>query len=319
MTPMVLALDTLIDDTEVEEKSAAGRGWQFQRWDGGNDLLLAADAVVHVTTRVDQDLITRLARCRVIGRFGTGIDTVDLQAAAAAGMTVVRVRDYCTPELTAHTVALALHLARLRGMAVEKVPDAGAGWSSFRQAHPLRGDLTAHVVGYGAAGASVAAALRALHIEPVVTTRHGGPAARAAGFDVVSWDDGLSVADLVLLHVDLSDQTRGIFGPKALNAVRPGALVINTARLELTDEETLALGIELGTLGGIGLDARLPPASPLRRVVGRPEVVITPHVGWYSEASLARLRRAGVEDSITAYERAETHENGRFAAKEVKR
>ena len=310
MTPTLVALDTLIDDTEVEGETAEGRGWHFARWDGSDDLLATADAVVHVTTRIDSDFISRLGKCRVIGRFGTGLDTVDLEAARGAGMTVVRVRDYCTPELTAHTLALALCLARLRGPLVTKVTDAQPGWTGYRRQHPFRGDLTAQVVGYGTVGSSVAAALGALHIKTVVTTRHGAQEANDRGFDVVSLHDGLSVADLVLFHLDLSDQTRAIFGPEALRVVRPGALVINTARLQLTDEETLADGIERGVLGGIGLDARPGTSSPLWRVVGRPGVVITPHVGWYSEASLDRLGRATVENSIAAYEQAVLQDDG---------
>lgn len=315
MSPTVLALDTLVDDTVVEEREAAGHGWCFQRWDGTDEALANAQAVVHVTTRIDQELINRLEGCRVIGRFGTGIDTVDLEAARRAGMTVVRVRDYCTPELTAHTLALALCLVRLRGSCSDVVGQV-PGWAEYRRHCPLRGDLTALVVGYGTVGASVARALRALHITTIVTTRHSARAAARSGARVLPLAEGIKASDLIFFHLDLSDETRAIFGPQALRMARPGAVVINTARLGLTDEETLANGIEQGVLGGIGLDARLGPSSALWRVVGRDNVLITPHIGWYSEASLARLRHAAIANSIAAYEQAPVKPNGQLATGE---
>src|SRR5262249_24075760 len=117
MTNTVLALDTLVDDTDIEEATAAAEGWRFERWEGSRRELAGADAIVHVVTRVDPALLSQLEHCRVVGRFGTGLDTVDLEASARAGMVVVGVRDYCTRELTAHTLALALSLLRLKGQA----------------------------------------------------------------------------------------------------------------------------------------------------------------------------------------------------------
>jgi phosphoglycerate dehydrogenase-like enzyme len=314
MSPIVLALDTLIDDSDVEESTAAVRGWRFERWDGSEEALATAPVVVHVTTRIDEELIGRLGRCKVIGRFGTGLDTVDLEAARRAGMAVVGVREYCTPELTAHTVALALALLRLKGRSevVGHVP----GWSEFRRRNPLRGELTALVVGYGAVGSSVATALRALHMTTIVATRHGAEAASRSGATVLPLLEGLQVSDLILFHLDLSDGTRGAFGTEALGLVRPGAIVINTARLGLTDEQTLAIGIEQQVLGGIGIDARLSAESPLWRVADRDNVLITPHIGWYSEDSLARLRRAAIANSIAACEQAFDQARGQLAAKE---
>ena len=312
MKKTVLALDTLVGETDVEEECAATEGWQLRRWEGSASELVTADAVVHVTTTVGPALIAQLERCRVVGRFGTGLDTVDLEATARAGIVAVGVRNYCTPELTAHTVALALSLLRVKGEAEPDAIGAQPDWSSFRKRHAIRGDLTAHVVGYGTIGTSVAAVLRALQIETLVTTRHCEAAAEHAGYKVVPLIGGLQRSDLVLFHLDLSAATRSIFGPEALGLVKRGAVVVNTARLALTEEQTLVNGLCAGVLGGVGLDARLAPASPLWNVVGREDLIVTPHVGWYSEASLARLRRSGVTNTIAAYNRVITEQTASF-------
>ena len=319
MTNTVLALDTLVDDTDIEEATAAAEGWRFQRWGGDASALASADAIVHVVTRVDTALLTQLERCRVVGRFGTGLDTVDMEASARAGMVVVGVRDYCTRELTAHTLALALSLLRVKGRATPATSGAQPGWSSFRSQHPLRGDLTALVIGYGAVGSTVAGVLKSLAIKPLVATRHCRSAAEGAGFEVVPLTDGLSRTDLLLFHLDLSAETRGIFGSGALNAVKRGAVIVNTARLALTDEQTLVDGLLQDILAGVGLDARLTASSPIWEVVGRENVIVTPHVGWYSEASLAQLRRATVTNTIGAYNKVVSERNRSFPTQEVQR
>ncbi len=229
MTNIVLALDTLVDNTDIEEATALACGWRFEHWDGAASALASADAIVHVVTRVDPVLLVQLGRCRVIGRFGTGLDTVDLEATARAGMAVVGVRDYCTRELSAHTVALALSLLRLKGRTTADGSGVQPGWSSFRNQYPLRGDLTAQIVGYGAVGSTVAGVLRSLSITPLVTTRHCRSAAEGAGFEVVPLTEGISRSDLVLFHLDLSTETRGIFGPDALAAVKNDVVIVNTA------------------------------------------------------------------------------------------
>jgi D-3-phosphoglycerate dehydrogenase / 2-oxoglutarate reductase len=319
MTNTVLALDALVDDTDIEEATAAAEGWRFRRWDGSPSALPGADAIVHVVTRVDAPLLAQLERCRVVGRYGTGLDTVDMEASVRAGMVVVGVRGYCTGELTAHTLALALSLLRIRGQATAATSGAQPGWGSFRSQHPLRGDLTAHVIGYGAVGSTVAGVLRSLLIKPLVTTRHAQAEAERLGFEVVPLLEGLSRSDLVLFHLDLSEQTRGVFGSAALAAVKRGAVIVNTARLALTDEQTLVDGLDQDILGGVGLDTRLAPSSPVWSVVGLENVIVTPHVGWYSEASLAKLRQATVTNTIAAYNKAVSGQQRLFPGQEAQR
>jgi phosphoglycerate dehydrogenase-like enzyme len=102
----------------------------------------------------------------------------------------------------------------------------------------------------------------------------------------------------VLLHVALTVDTARMIDGSRLALMRPGAILVNTARLGLLDEEAVAAGLEQGLLGGLGLDARLAAGSPLARLLGDPRMVVTPHIGWYSEASAQTLRERTIGDAL---------------------
>jgi D-3-phosphoglycerate dehydrogenase len=293
----ILVLDSLFDSLDVEREAASPRGATVERWNGEADHLAQADIVAHVRSRIDATLIGSLRRCRVISRFGTGADTVDLDAARDAGIRVVTVRDYCLPELTSHTLALAFSL--LRRLAVT----AGAldrPWDEIATATPIARHGHATVVGFGAVGRRIASALLALGYQLSAVTRRGREEAHALDVEVVSLEQGLARGDLIFLHASLDETTRGLIDAPRLALMRDPAILINTARLGLIDEQAVADTLAAGRLGGLGLDARLEPTSPLRRWAHDPRVLITPHVGWYSRESAAMLRSRAITQALDA-------------------
>lgn len=305
----LLVLDSLFDDLQIERAVAGPRQWDVDRWDGSAGELATADAVVHVRTRVDRSLIAKLERCRVIGRFGTGLDSVDLAAAQEAGIQVVRARDYCTPELASHTLALAFGLSRrLPEVLGDRWSTLDLDWTRFAAARPLEAIERAAVVGYGAVGRAVARALLALGIEVLIVTRYGKNAAREDGGIPASIAEALVDADLILLHAGLDESTRGMLGEEALCLVKPSALLVNTARLALLDEHAAARALMEGRLGGLGLDAYVSVESPLRALVEHPRMIVTPHIGWYSERSARVLREVTVAHTVGAYGQARERE-----------
>jgi D-3-phosphoglycerate dehydrogenase len=284
----VVVLDSLFDSLELEAEAAASEGATLEAWNGDPRSLADADVVAHVRTRVDAALIAALPRCRVVARFGTGLDTVDLEAARSAGIKVVGVRDYCLQELSSHTLAIGFSLLRRLG---ETAGRLDATWSDLATQLPLERREDAVVVGFGSIGRHVAAALVALAYRVSVVTEHASEEARSLGARVVPLDEALGQAGIVFLHSALTETTLGSIDERRLRLMPPGAILVNTARLGLIDEEAVARALDERRLGGLGLDASLPPGSPLRRFAGDPRVVITPHLGWYSETSAAELRR----------------------------
>jgi D-3-phosphoglycerate dehydrogenase / 2-oxoglutarate reductase len=294
----VVVLDSLFASLDVEEQAAREAGATLIRWDGDPASLAEADVVAHVRTRVDAELVSAMPRCRVISRFGSGIDTVELNAAREAGIAVVTVRHYCTRELATHTLALAFSLVR-------RLAETGfchdSSWDEVAAATPIRGYHRATVVGLGAIGRAVAGALIALGYEVRAVTRRARSVALDLGARPVDLEEGFALGDIVLLHTALDDTTAGLVDARRLELMPPGAILVNTARLRLLDEAAVAGALQNGRLGGLALDAIVEPSSPVRRFDGDPRVLITPHVGWYSEESAARLRRAAIADALTTF------------------
>jgi phosphoglycerate dehydrogenase-like enzyme len=297
----ILVLDGLFDDLDVETAVAAARGWSIRPWDGSDAALTEAVAVVHVRTRVDRALIERMPACRVVGRFGTGLDTVDQAAAAERGIRIVGVRDYCAPELASHTLGLAFALDRQ----VDGVRAGTIGiddtWQEVASRIRFAGRATATVIGLGSVGTAVARALGAIGIEVRVVTRRGAEVARAIGAEPATLADGLADAGFVFLHTALTAQTERMIDARALALMSPGTILVNTARIGLMDEAAVAAALESGHLSGIGLDARLAPGSPLRRLLGSRGLMVTPHIGWYSARAAEELRKRTVHDTIEAF------------------
>jgi len=248
----------------------------------------AADVVALFTVPefpVDAAQMERLPDLRAIGTASVGFDHVDLEAAERRGVAVVSVPDYCTEEVADHT--LALLFALLRGV-VELDRSVARGRWDARAAGPLRrlADLRVGIVGLGRIGNAVATRLLALGCE--VWATDVVPVARD-GVRLASLEEVVSECDAVTLHVPLTRETRGLVGRAQIAAMRPGALLVNTARGAVVDVSAVLAALRSGTLGGAALDVlphEPPPAPPIA-----PNLVVTPHAAFYSpDAELAAYR-----------------------------
>jgi D-3-phosphoglycerate dehydrogenase / 2-oxoglutarate reductase len=231
---------------------------------------------------VGAELIGRLPALRIVATASVGFDHVDLEAARARGIVVRNVPDYCTEEVADH--ALAFLYALLRGIvALDRVVAAG-GWDA-RAAGPLRtlGGLRVGIVGHGRIGGAVSRRLHALGAEvwanDIVEIRRDG--VREAALDEL-----LRECDAVTLHVPLTPLTHGLIGPRELALMRPGALLLNTARGLVVDVDAVVEALRAGRLGGAALDVlpQEPPSAP----PSAPNMLVTPHAAFYSEAAERR-------------------------------
>jgi D-3-phosphoglycerate dehydrogenase len=300
----LVVLDAPFAEIDLERAVASPLGWEVSRWAGDIAELAGASAVVHVRTAVDRALMEGVAGLRVVGRYGTGLDTVDQVAAAELGIRVVGVRDYCIPELSSHTLGLAFALDRRIDAAASGRLGPDVPWREVSADLPIPGRTTATVIGYGSIGRAVCSALLACGLTVRVVTAHGAAEALAAGASPVSLDDGLADAGFVFLHAALTAETAGLVDASRIARMSPGTILVDTARLGLLDEPAVADALRSGHLAGLGLDAVLPPDGPLRALVGDPRLLVTPHIGWYSERSAAELRRRTIEETIAAAEAA---------------
>jgi D-3-phosphoglycerate dehydrogenase / 2-oxoglutarate reductase len=241
------------------------------------------------------DVLRALPACRVVGRYGVGLDTIDLSTAASLGIRVVNVPDYCTDEVADH--ALGLILALTRGI----VPlDRGVqrGTWDFRLAGRVRRPSSQRlgVVGLGRIGSALARRAMALGYDVVGADPLG---ARNSGVKVLDLDALLATSDVVSIHAPLGPATHHLIDARTLGLMRPTAILVNTSRGGLVDHDALVDALRDGRLAGAGLDVLerepIPPDDPL---IGMPNVVLTPHAAFYSEESLIEMKRKVSERAL---------------------
>jgi len=255
-----------------------------------------ADALLVTYAKITAEMIQALTRCRIISRFGIGVDNVDLAAATSAGIVVTRVPDYCIDEVSDHTLALLLALARKIPFANAQVHAGGWEMSAVVPIHRLRGRVLG-LAGFGRIPQLVAPkaksfGLRVIAHDPYVPAEIFA----RAGVEAVEFAQVLELSDFVSVHTPLLPETRGLFGAEAFRQMKPTAYLINTARGPIVDELALARALDAGHLAGAALDvmAQEPPvSSPL---VGRANVILTPHTSFYSEESLVDLQVKAAEE-----------------------
>jgi D-3-phosphoglycerate dehydrogenase len=250
-----------------------------------------ADAILVTYAKLPGDLLRQLRRCKAIGRFGLGVDNIDIPAAAALGIAVTYVPDYCLQEVSDHAMALLLALARKVPLA-NKLVQAGR-WElpPLVPIHRLSGRVLG-LVGFGNIPRALAPKAASFGLR-VVAHDPNVPAERmaAAGVERIGFDELLAISDVVSIHAPLLPATRGLFNADVLGKMKRGAMLINTARGPLIDEDALCAALDAGHLGGAALDvAAVEPLPANSRLLGRDNVILTPHTAFYSVEALDELQ-----------------------------
>jgi D-3-phosphoglycerate dehydrogenase / 2-oxoglutarate reductase len=250
-----------------------------------------ADAVLVTYAKLPGDLLRQLSRCKAIGRFGLGVDNIDIPAAVELGITVTYVPDYCMQEVSDHAMALLLALARKVPQSNTLVQAGRWDMSALVPIHRLAGRVLG-LVGFGniprtLAPKAKAFGLRVIAHDPYVAQH----ALAAAGVEGVSFNRLLEISDFVSIHAPLLLATRGLFNAEVFRKMKKGACLINTARGPLVDEEALVFALDSGQLAGAALDVvGVEPLPKDSRLLGRDNVILTPHTAFYSVEALNELQ-----------------------------
>jgi D-3-phosphoglycerate dehydrogenase len=249
-----------------------------------------ADALLVTYAKINGDMIRQMKKCRIVSRFGIGVDNVDLDAATAAGIVVTKVPDYCIDEVSDHAMALLLAAVRKIPMATEQVHAGTWKMPNFVPIHRLRGSVLG-LVGFGripqlVAPKAQAFGLRVIAYDPFIPKE----VFSKAGVEQVDFPQLLKTADYVSIHSPLTPETKGLFNADTFGQMKKGAYIVNTARGPIIDEAALAQALDSGQIAGAALDVmgNEPPInSPL---MGNRKAIITPHTSFYSEESLVELQ-----------------------------
>lgn len=264
-----------------------------------------ADLAVSNKCRIDEAVLAACPKLRWVGLTATGTDSLDLEACQRHGVAVANVPGYSTNSVAQHTFALLLELAN--GVAARNASLRDGYWQTdvpdfygIRPHFELAG-RTFGVIGYGAIGQAAARIAQGFGMRVIAYTRNVRPQYAGDGVEFLPFEQVLAESDVVSLHCPATPETRGMINDKALGIMKPGAILLNTARGALVDEMAVCAALKVGRLGYYAADAFVhEPLDQKDALLRCPNVLLTPHVAWATQEALARLS-AEVCDNLEAF------------------
>jgi len=256
-----------------------------------------ADAVLVTYAKLTRDVLMQLTRCKAIGRFGLGVDNIDLVTAKEKGIAVNYVPDYCIREVSDHAMALLLALIRKIPLSNKLVQSGRWEMPAVVPIRRIEGTVLG-LIGFGHIPRLVAPKAQAFGIKVIAHDPYAKPEVfKAAGVEGVDLDTLLKTSDYVSMHAPLLPATRGLMNAAAFAKMKKGAYVVNTARGPLIDETALIAALDAGQVGGAGLDVvATEPLAKDSPLLGRDNVIISPHTAFYSIEALEELQSKCASD-----------------------
>jgi D-3-phosphoglycerate dehydrogenase / 2-oxoglutarate reductase len=261
-----------------------------------------ADALLVTYAKITAEMIRQMKYCRIISRFGIGVDNVDIAAASHAGIVVTKVPDYCIDEVSDHAMALLLALVRKIPFANSLVHAGRWEMSAVVPIHRLRGSILG-LVGFGRIPQLVAPKAQSFGLKVVAYDPYlPQDVMTRSGVEKLEFAELLRVSDYISVHSPLIPETHHLFNADVFPRMKPTAYLVNTARGPIVDELALANALDARQLAGAALDvlSQEPPAgSPL---IGRDNVILTPHTSFYSVESLVELQIKAAQEVVSVIE-----------------
>lgn len=253
-----------------------------------------ADGLLNQYALLTRRVLEHLPKCKVIARYGVGVDSVDLNAATDLGMIVANVPDYCMDEVSNQTIAMILTLTRKTAFFDQKVK---SGLWDFRLGIPIyrtRGK-TLGLVGCGKIGFEVAKKISSFGVRVICFDPYLNKAPE--GIELTDLDILLNESDFISIHCPLNDSTRHLIGEREFKKMSKKPILINTSRGPIIDERALIEALKEGLVSGAGLDVmENEPPDPQNALLKMENVILSPHVGFYSEESIRELKRRTAEN-----------------------
>jgi D-3-phosphoglycerate dehydrogenase / 2-oxoglutarate reductase len=303
MAGPVIAVTDSVFPTLDPAKAALARlnpTYRMAKSASADDILAVArdaDALLITYAKITREIIGQLTKCKAIGRFGLGVDNIDLPAAKEKGIAVNYVPDYCIREVSDHTMALLLSLIRKVPLSNKLVQ---AGRWEMPAVVPIRRieGTVLGLVGFGHIPRLVAPKAQAFCIQVIAYDPFAkAELFKAANVESVDFDTLLQRSDYVSVHAPLIAQTRGMMNADAFAKMKKGAYIVNTARGPLIDEPALIAALDAGQVGGAGLDVvATEPLAKDSPLLGRDNVIVSPHTAFYSIEALEELQSKCASD-----------------------
>lgn len=259
-----------------------------------------ADGLLNQYAPITRRVIENLQRARIIVRYGVGVDNIDIKAATERGIFVANVI-YDITDVADHTLSLILSLSRKIIWADRNVKENRWDWKSVQPISRLK-DKTVGIIGFGRIGRKVAQRLKGFEVkilsyDPYVPEE----IFREYGVEKVDFETLIKESDIITVHTPLTDETRHMIGEKELRSMKREAILINVSRGGIIDEKALYKALKERWISGAGLDVlEVEPPSKDNPLLRLDNVIITPHMAWYSNKSLDEIRRKAAEEVARA-------------------
>ena len=306
----VVIADYDYEDVDIERAIIEGAGFelvaaQCKSEDDVMDVARDADAIIAQYATIGAKAINTFTHCRVIARYGTGVDIVDVEAATRRNILVTNVpNDWCENEVADHAMALLLAVAR-RLCEYDRATRAGVWrWQSGQPIYRLRG-RTLGLLSFGAIAKAIAARGAGFGMRIIASDPYQAPAdILAHGATPVSFDELISQSDYLMVQAPLTPETRNLIGEAQLRSMKSGAILVNTARGPIVNDRALCRALVEGWIAGAGLDdleeepAKLRDWRPTNPLFGLDNVIITPHAAYYSEESIRTVRNFAAQEVV---------------------
>jgi D-3-phosphoglycerate dehydrogenase len=300
--PVIAVADSVFPSLDLAKAALARLNPTFRLSKSSNaeDILAVArdaDAILVTYAKITREIITQLTKCKAIGRFGLGVDNIDLVAAKEKGIAVNYVPDYCIREVSDHAMALLLSLVRKIPLSNKLVQAGRWEMPAVVPIRRLEGTVLG-LLGFGNIPRLVAPKAKAFGLDVIAYD----PFAKdelftSAGVERVDLDDLFARADYISMHTPLTPQTRGLLNKDAFAKMKKGVYIVNTARGPLIDEEALVAALDAGQVGGAALDVvTTEPLAKDSPLLGRDNVIVTPHTAFYSIEALEELQSKCASD-----------------------
>ena len=271
------------------------------------DLARGADALLVEYAEVTEAVLEELDRLKVISRTGIGVDNIDVDAATERGIAVTNVPSYCEEEVATHTLALVLSVVRNTAQYTAAIKTGTWDWKVAEPIRPMLGK-TMGFVGYGKIPRMVTELAEGFDWEYLVYDPYIDKEDLSdQPVEKVDFDELLESSDIISIHAPLVEDTHHLFDREAFEKMRDEAILINTARGPIVDEDALYRALRDGMISGAGLDVMSDEPVTTSPLFEMDSIVVTPHVAWYSERSLTELRRKAAENIVAVLRDQQPH------------
>lgn len=310
--PKVVITDFDYGDNDIEKAIIEAAGGQVVSLQAKceEDLFEHAEdcfAMINQYARVGAKTIARMKQCKVIARYGVGVDIVDVKTATERGIMVTNVQDYCTDEVADHAVSLWLTLVRKLPQFNASTHKGNWSWRSERPVYRMRGRVMG-IVSLGKIGQAIAERARPFGVRIIAYDPYLDPAkAEALGVELVDKETLVSESNYILMQAPMTPETRHFLSDAEFAAMKPGGILVLTGRGPTVDNKALYRALTEGTLAGAGLDD--PEEEPAKRaewdpadnpIFTLPNVIVTPHTAYYSEESIQQARETAASEVARA-------------------